>query len=1420
MKLREVFYKAKTLEKYNDIFESSELINVILNKNMRKAEIFLQCEKIIKKSIIMEVAADLKESYDLKIIKIFPKYKKEMFTEDYFNEILYYIEKKYMHLFYFVKDSKITLENNILSFLLKGNGVDILTYNELDKAVENLIKDEFDIDLRVRFISSLKPMTKEEKNQKYEEEQKRLLKEIEENALKNPPKPKPQEDKPKPQYQSYRAISYVKSDISTLTETSGKVEITGEIFKTDRRDFNNSTKGKVTLYVTDFNGSAMCQILDKKEVLDELEAEFKIGDYVTVCGETMYDKYIREIVVDTKQKNIEKTLKPVLTDDCEKKRVELHLHTNMSAIDGINDIKDYIKLAKSLGHKALAVTDHGVVQAFPDAYSAATKAGIKLIYGVEGYLVNDMAEIVMGDSNSTLEDEFVVFDIETTGFNARENKITEIGACKIKGGKITDRFSTFVNPEVPIPEKIVELTNITDDMVKDAPTIDIVLKDFLKFCGELPLVAHNADFDVSFITKHCEMQGIDYQPVSIDTLGLARALLPNLSKHKLNIVCEYLKIDLKGHHRAVNDAEATAEMFIKFIEMLKKQGISKVDEINTGINTDSEPAYKRNSYHIIILVKNKVGLKNLYQLISKSHIDYFYRNPKIPKSELIKHREGLILGSACEAGELYRAIAAGKPYSEIVSIAKFYDYLEIQPLGNNEYMIENGTVKDKQGLIDFNKQIISLGEKLDKKVVATGDVHFIDKRGSLYRAILMSGKKFKDADHQPPLYYRTTKQMLDEFLYLDEQTREDVVINNPNYIADLIDDNFEPIPSEKHPPVIDGAADDIKNMSYEKAYEIYGNPLPEIVEKRMEKELNSIINNGFSVMYLIAEKLVKKSLSDGYLVGSRGSVGSSFIAFLSGITEVNSLCAHYICQNCKHSEFITDGSFSSGCDMPDKHCPKCNQLMKKDGHDIPFETFLGFDGDKEPDIDLNFSGEYQGTAHKYVEELFGEGHVFRAGTIGTIAEKTAYGYVKNYFEERGRVMNTAELERLMGACTGAKATTGQHPGGIMIVPKADDVYDFTPIQHPANDKESGIITTHFDYHKLHDTLLKLDILGHDDPTMLKMLKDLTGLDPREIPLEDKATMSLFTSTEALGVTPEDIGAKTGTFGVPEFGTRFVRQMLEDTKPTTFEELVRISGLSHGTDVWLNNAQDIVVNNIAPFNQTICTRDDIMIYLLHKDMPPKRAFTIMEQVRKGKGLKEEDEKEMREHNVPEWYIDSCKKIKYMFPKAHAVAYVTMGFRVAYYKVHYPIYYYCAYYSVRADDFDAAIMAKGREKALKTLEEYNKIPKPSAKEKNIITILEICNEMYARGIEFLPIDIYKSDAANFIVEDGKIRPPLTSIKGLGLSAAQSIKAAREEQEFFTKEDFMIRAHAGQAIVDLLDAHGCFKDIPDSSQITFGI
>ncbi len=1428
MKLTEVFENLHIDDEYIRFFSLAEVENVTLNKKERTALIELKSDEIIPKSAIFEIEKQIEAMYSLTGCSVITKYPGHLFDEEYFTEIHKYLEKKYVQLYCLLAGSQSELSDSREKAVitLKGNGADILTYNGIATEISKLIREEFSINCEVKFVNS-KVLSIEEKNLQYYEIEKAVQQEADREAVSaKSSKPEPVQKK---EYVPFYKIPYAKTKISELDRYSGKVEITGEIFEMERIEFRNSTKGKITFYVTDKESSCICVIVDKLEVLDEFENTWGKGSYCTITGEMTYDSYIEYAVLNTKLKNITAAKKQNKVDSAEVKRVELHLHTNMSAIDGVNTVEEYLKHISQLGHKAIVLTDHGVVQAFPDAYNTIKdkKYDIKLVYGVEGYLVNDLVEIVRGNGNTSLDGEFVVFDIETTGLSAVNDEIIEIGACKVKDGEIVDRFSSFVNPGVLISEEITNLTGITNEMVKDASPISAVLKDFIDFCQDAPLVAHNASFDVSFIKQAAGRLNISYRPVSIDTLGLARALLPELSKHKLNLVCDYLGVELNGHHRAVNDAEATAQVFIKFIQKLKAKDIDNIGMINSSLLDESgEPAYKGKAYHIILLVKNKTGLKNLYKLVSKAHIDYYYRTPRIPKSELIKHREGLIVGSACEAGELYVAALSGQPFDELCDIASFYDYLEIQPLGNNQYLVNNGRVNGEEGLIALNKKIIDVGKALDKKVVATGDVHFIDKEGAVYRKILMSGKKFDDADNQPPLYYRTTNEMLKEFYYLPEDERYEIVVKNPNEIIDMIDDTFEPVPKEKHPPVIAGAAEDIERMSYEKAYEIYGNPLPEIVKKRMEKELNSIINNGFSVMYRIAEKLVKKSVSDGYLVGSRGSVGSSFIAFLSGITEVNSLCPHYICENCKYSEFIDDGSYSSGCDMEDKVCPKCGQVMKKDGHDIPFETFLGFDGDKEPDIDLNFSGEYQGRAHKFIEEEFGEGHVFRAGTIGTIADKTAYGYVKKYFEERNTKLNKAETQRLVVGCTGAKATTGQHPGGIMIVPIEDDVYDFTPIQHPANDKSSGIITTHFDYHKLHDTLLKLDILGHDDPTMLKMLKDLTGLDPRDISLGDKPTMSLFTTPDALGVTSEQIGSNTGTFGVPEFGTSFARQMLEDIQPTSFASLVRIAGLAHGTDVWLNNAQEIVKNKIAPFEETICTRDDIMTYLIHKGLDPKTSFNIMESVRKGKVAKGKEKawdsykEQMIANNVPQWYIESCEKIQYMFPKAHAVAYVTMSFRVAYYKVHYPLEYYTSYYTVRADDFDADIMTRGGDKIKAALKDYYSIQAPSQKEKNITTILEICNEMYERGIEFLPVDVYKSDDKNFTIENGKIRPPLTSIKGLGLSVAQNIKAAREDGEFFTKEDFMFRAKVGQSTVDMLDNFNCFEGVSDTAQITFDI
>ena len=1096
-------------------------------------------------------------------------------------------------------------------------------------------------------------------------------------------------------------------------------------------------------------------------------------------------------------------------------------------MDGVTPVKTYIKRAIEWGHKAIAITDHGVVQAFPDAMNAADKSDLKVIYGVEAYLIDDLGNAVFSPRGQNLDDTYVVFDIETTGLSKEKEMITEIGAVKVADGKIIDRFSTFVNPQRPISAEITKLTGITDDMVKDAPTIENVLPEFLKFCEDTVLVAHNASFDTGFIRIAAERAGLgELHHTVVDTLELARALLPELNKHKLDIVCEYLGVTLNGHHRAVNDAEATAEVFIKFLDMLAEKKIFTLDEIN--VLASRTVNYKKlRAYHAIILVKNYTGLRNLYELVSMAHIDYFFRRPRIPKSKFMQMREGLILGSACEAGELYRALLDGEPKQRIEELVHFYDYLEIQPLGNNKFMIDSPRVENIHSMEDIknmNRKIVELGETYGKPVVATCDVHFIDPDDAAYRKIIMAAEGFPDADNQPPLYFRTTDEMLAEFDYLGEEKAREVVITNTNLIADQIE-KIKPIPDETFPPKIEGADEQLRQICMDKAHSIYGDPLPPLVQERLETELNSIISNGYAVLYIIAQKLVWKSVADGYLVGSRGSVGSSFAANMAGITEVNSLPPHYVCPNCKYSDFDSDlvKSYAmeeaSGCDMPDMNCPKCGTLMHKDGHDIPFQTFLGFEGDKEPDIDLNFSGEYQQTAHAYTEELFGVGHVFKAGTIGTLADKTAYGFVKKYFDEREITAHNAEITRLMNGCTGVKRTTGQHPGGLMVVPSDHNIYEFCPIQRPANDVNSTVTTTHFDYHSISGRLLKLDLLGHDDPTVIRMLYDLTGVNPQTVPLGDPATMSLFESPEALGVTAEDIGCETGTLGIPEFGTKFVRGMLLDTKPKTFADLLRISGLSHGTDVWLGNAQTLIENGTITLKETISTRDSIMIYLINKGVDKKKSFKIMEKVRKGKGLTDEDIADMKAANVPDWYIESCQKIKYMFPKAHAAAYVMMAFRIAYFKINYPEAYYATYFTVRAcDDFDYSCMCKGMDVAKAAMREIHaKGMEATAKDKAKMTVLELIVEFYARGFKFLPIDLYKSDSRKFIVTEEGLIPPFNSLQGLGTNAAQSIVDGRAAGEFHTIEELKERTSLGRSLIDLLKENGVLNGIPETNQLS---
>ena len=1200
--------------------------------------------------------------------------------------------------------------------------------------------------------------------------------------------------------------------IKQLTEEGETVIITGEIFRFETRVSKNGKKFYLG-DITDYTDSISFKVFPRKaEPLDELLQE---GKWVMMQGELQMDPFTRELGLMVNHINAARPVERV--DNAPEKRIELHLHTKMSAMDAVVDVADVIKQAAKWGHPAIAITDHGVVHSFPEVMSVAKKVGIKVIYGMEGYLVDDGIPIVVGAAEERIEDAvFVVFDIETTGFNPMKEDLLEIGAVKYKGGQKIGEFHRLIRPTKEISEEIQKLTGITPDMVADAAAPEEVLSAFMEFCKGAVLVAHNARFDVGFITaKHQQFYNEKIQPVYLDTLGLARSVWPQFKSYRLNHVAKELGIKLLNHHRAGDDAECAAQILLKALEKIADRHFERLADLNQLVKEANVEHLRTN--HIVLLVKSQIGMKHLYRLVSDSHIHYFHRHPRIPRSLLVEFREGLIVGSACEAGELYQAILDGADDSKLEEIAEFYDYLEIQPIGNNQFLINQGRVKSVEELQDYNRKIIELGRKLGKPVVATGDVHFLHPQDEIYRKILLMGQGFEDADHQAPLYFRTTEEMLREFDYLGEELAKKVVINDPARILEQVED-VTPLPNQFCPPVIPGAEEEIRTMAYTRAKELYGDPLPKLVEDRLEWELKSIIGHGYAVLYLTAQKLVKKSLDDGYLVGSRGSVGSSFVATMCNITEVNPLPGHYRCPNCKYSEFMETGAIASGYDLPDKDCPQCGHPLIKDGQDIPFATFMGFEGDKEPDIDLNFSGEYQPVIHKYTEELFGKGYVFRAGTVTGLAEKTAFGFVKGYAEDKGLRLRQAEMNRLVKGCTGVRRSTGQHPGGLYVVPKDQEIYNFTPIQYPANDKKAEWITTHFDYHgALEGRLVKLDILGHDDPTVIRMLHDLTGIDPRTVKMGDPQTMKIFSSIEPLGITPEQMGFDLGTLGIPEFGTGFVRQMLEETRPTTFAELVFISGLSHGTNVWLGNAQELIKNGTAKLSEVISTRDDIMNYLIFKGLPPKTAFKIMERVRKGKGLDEEEIQIMKEHGVPDWYIDSCLKIKYMFPKAHAVAYVMMAFRIAWFKVNYPEAYYATYFSVRADEFDADIVVGGLE-AVKSYREQIKQKGNDAtqKEKNLDVILEMVVEAMLRGIRFLHVDIYKSHPNRFLITPDGLLPPLASLQGLGENAAKAIAAAREEGKFRSIEDLKTRARLSSAVIEVLQKHGCLEGMTETDQL----
>lgn len=1426
------------ISSFGDSMAKADIESLNVDKKNRRLKINLNFSEDVPEKELSEAKKLLLQSdLNLKEVIIIPSVPK-VENEKNFKNIIQEFALSSPTLKRVFKDFEATKENEDIKIYLYHGGKDFLMQKNMNKKLSVFISQHISAPVNVIFIE--KEIKKDNIDKKTSEP----------TVAAPPPPPKnPTEKKQEPEKINKDAFievrdkdnllpkiipgssrllygNIIKKEPISIREISidaGNVCVWGDIFSTDSHETRDGSKVIYTVYITDYTGSLILKIIENKNKSAYLE-KLKKGETILVYGEICDDKYERDIVM--RPKNINTISKYKIVDNAPKKRVELHLHTNMSAMDGMTPAAKLIEKANEWGHAAVAITDHGVAQAYPEAMNtvkAINKDGgnFKVIYGVEAYFVNDMLPIVTGDDNRNFDDEYICFDLETTGFNAKSDKIIEIGAVRVKNNVIQDEFCTFVDPKIPVPERITEVTGITSDMVKGAPTEDIAIKNFIDFCKDSPvLVAHNANFDVSFIKAATKRLGIDFSFTYVDTVPMSRALIMSIKNHKLDTVAKFLKIPEFNHHRASDDARALAYILIELLKIASKnKNISTLQEINTSLAGND--AKKAISHHMSILVKNQTGLKNLYKLISMAHLKYFYKKPRIPKSQLIKHREGLIIGSACESGELFRAITGGRPWEDLLEIAKFYDYLEIQPLGNNEFMLREGIANSITQIQEFNKTVVKLGEKLHIPVVATGDVHFLNPEDSEYRKILMTGQGYADADNQAPLYLKTTAEMLLEFSYLGKEKAFEVVVENTNKIADSVDDIL-PIPPGVYPPFIPGAEEELVDITWKRAKKIYGDPLPEIVKKRLEKELHSITKHGFSVLYMIAQKLVADSEKHGYLVGSRGSVGSSFVATMSGISEVNPLVPHYLCPKCQYSEFITDGSYGSGFDLPQKECPNCGETLKQDGHDIPFETFLGFDGDKTPDIDLNFSGEYQNDAHRYTETLFGKDNVFKAGTIGTIATKTGIGFTKKYAEERGINLNKAETIRLAEGCTGVKRTTGQHPGGMVVVPQGKEIYDFCPVQRPANDQNSDNITTHFDFHAIHDTICKLDELGHDVPSIYKYLEDYTGVKVTDVSMSDQKVMSLFTSTKELGISPKDIDSETGTFSLPEVGTGFVRQMLVECKPKTFSDLLQISGLSHGTDVWHGNAHELIQKGICTISEVIGTRDDIMVYLMHKGVEPKTAFKIMEIVRKGKATKlltPEHLQTLKEHNIPQWYIDSCMKIKYMFPKAHAAAYMISTLRLGWYKVYYPKEYYAAYFTVRGEDFDGLTVMKGHEAVKRKMAEIlSKGKEASAKENAAYSTLQIVNEMLARGIEVLPVDLYKSDAYKYVVEDGKIRLPFSSLAGVGESAAQNLQESRKEGEYLSIDDVQMRSRVTKAVIETLENAGVLSSLPKSNQISF--
>ena len=1446
----------KLSHEMTELFETVECEKVAASRDHSRIKIYIHSDRLIAHKAIRETERAIrnqmfKDQVDVCLVEKYHlsrQYTPARLLEAYTGSLIDELEEEgELSANLFRKAEKTFLEPFVLELKVEENCIAQVKMEKLKHKLEHIFSERFDMPLGIvlgwlpkkksKYAVYADSAMKEEIAQIVQtyEQAKEDQKEVEKQEVQQKEKPAFKKNYVKQRLPEDKDIFYGRNfegeetEIHEIIDEMGEVVVRGKIIQLETREIRNE-KTIVMFAVTDFTDTIKAKVFTKNERLPELLDKLKEGAFIKMKAVAMMDQFEHDIALGSVSgiKTIPDFTEKRM-DHSPVKRVELHCHTTMSDMDGVTDVKKLLKTAMGWGHQAMAITDHGVVQAFPDANHCVEGKDFKVIYGMEGYLVDDIKNIVTDSRGQSLDSTFVVFDIETTGFSAVNDRIIEIGAVKVENGMITEKFSEFVNPERPIPFEIEKLTSINDRMVEDAPNISVILPKFMDFCGGSVLVAHNADFDTGFIRHNCEVLGLPYDYTYVDTLGIARSFLEGLKNYKLDTVVEAMGCTLANHHRAVDDAGATADVFVRFLERFKKKNIRDLDELNTYSAMSVDAIKKLKTYHIILLAKNEIGRINLYRLVSLSHLDYYARRPRIPKSVLAKYREGLIIGSACEAGELFRAVVDERPEEEIARIVEFYDYLEIQPTGNNEFMIRDpkmtkvSTVADLQ---DLNRKIVELGEKFNKPVCATCDVHFLNPEDEVYRRIIMSNKGFGDADLQPPLYLRTTEEMLDEFQYLGAEKAEEVVVTNTNRIADMID-RISPVRPDKCPPVIENSAGILRDICYNRAHELYGEDLPDIVTERLERELNSIIGNGFAVMYIIAQKLVWKSVADGYLVGSRGSVGSSFVAYMAGITEVNSLQAHYLCPKCHYVDFDSDyvKSFSgrSGCDMEDRVCPVCGEPLMKEGHDIPFETFLGFKGNKEPDIDLNFSGDYQSKAHAYTEVIFGKGKTFRAGTVGTLADKTAYGYAMHYYEEHEQHKRSCELDRISSGCVGVRRTTGQHPGGIIVVPHGEEIYSFTPVQHPANDQTTKIITTHFDYHSIDHNLLKLDILGHDDPTMIRMLEDITGVDATKIRLDDPEVLSLFHGLEALHIKPEDIGGTDlGSLGIPEFGTEFVMQMLRDTKPKAFSDLVRISGLSHGTDVWLGNAQTLIQEGKAQISTAICTRDDIMIYLIDKGVESEQSFKIMESVRKGKGLTPDYEKVMKEHDVPDWYLWSCKKIKYMFPKAHAVAYVMMGIRIAWFKIHEPLAYYAAFFTIRATAFDYGLMCQGKAAIDNHIKAYKANPNLSKKEQDTLRYMKIVQEFYARGFEFLKIDLYQSDAIKFQVVEGKLLPPFSVIEGMGGIAAEALAvAAHAETErgekFLSKDDIRQKAKVSQTVLDTMAELGLLGGLPESNQLS---